>query len=76
MSFTLILDPSESLDERLKSQISGQYLSQCVGSLPEGVQVVVVHIKKSADLDEIDLENDPQWQVAREEAWKEYQTKK
>ena len=61
----------DSLVQRFGYAEVDNYLKELVKKL---------HLKMAAqeilkDLEEIDLENDPQWQVARNEAWEQEKSK-
>ena len=64
------------VEDELVATLGQEAIEQSLRNFVERLNLKAAAQDALAGLDEIDLENDPQWQVAREEAWKEYQTKK
>ena len=64
------------IEDELVAALGEEAIEKSLRNFVEHLNLKAAAQDALAGLDEIDLENDLQWQIAREEAWKEYQIKK
>ena len=64
------------IEDKLVATLGSEAIEKSLQNFVDRLNLKAAAQDALAGLHEIDLESDPQWQVAREEAWKEYQTKK